>query len=270
MSESDINIIIKTINNENHNIMINSSSSISSLKSLIRNSTSIEEERQRLIYRGRVLSDESELKDYNIENGHTIHMVARPENFRELQNNANQNTTSTATSTNSTNTNPVNGVADISGILNSLLSRTLPVGTNIASAPTNTNQSSNDRSLEHIRQGLLTLNTLRSTMPQVITEQISEDVGANLKENEPLVTANNDTSHCKSDYQSDTNSLEDELVNKCTENDTTGMAEHNFLDRKFYIGQWVDVKDTVSQWLEATVMRIDDVEQKAFIHYNGW
>ena len=40
--------------------------------------------------------------------------------------------------------------------------------------------------------------------------------------------------------------------------------------RQYFVGQWVDVKDTVSQWLEATVMMIDEPGQRVFIHYNGW
>jgi hypothetical protein len=40
--------------------------------------------------------------------------------------------------------------------------------------------------------------------------------------------------------------------------------------RLFFVGQWVDVKDTVSQWLEATVMAVDLIEQRVFVHYNGW
>ena len=39
-------------------------------------------------------------------------------------------------------------------------------------------------------------------------------------------------------------------------------------DRKFIKGQWVDVKDTIDQWLEAQV--IDVQEDKVYIHYNGW
>ena len=34
------------------------------------------------------------------------------------------------------------------------------------------------------------------------------------------------------------------------------------------VGQWVDVKDTINQWLEAQVVEIRD--NKAYIHYNGW
>jgi len=37
---------------------------------------------------------------------------------------------------------------------------------------------------------------------------------------------------------------------------------------KFFVGQWVDVKDTIDQWLEAQIAKISD--SKAFIHYNGW
>ena len=33
-------------------------------------------------------------------------------------------------------------------------------------------------------------------------------------------------------------------------------------------GQWVDVKDTINEWLEAQVIDVKD--NKAFIHYNGW
>jgi hypothetical protein len=40
--------------------------------------------------------------------------------------------------------------------------------------------------------------------------------------------------------------------------------------RQYYLGQWLDVKDTVNQWLEATVMRIDNVARRIFVHYNGW
>ena len=31
---------------------------------------------------------------------------------------------------------------------------------------------------------------------------------------------------------------------------------------------WVDVKDTIDQWLEAQIINIAD--DKIFIHYNGW
>ena len=51
-----------------------------------------------------------------------------------------------------------------------------------------------------------------------------------------------------------------------------------FHKRKLFLGQWVDVQDTIDQWvlfypynfiqLEAQVM--DEKDGKVFIHYNGW
>ena len=41
-------------------------------------------------------------------------------------------------------------------------------------------------------------------------------------------------------------------------------------DVQFFVGQWLDVKDTVAQWLEATVMEVDTEQRRLYIHYNGW
>jgi hypothetical protein len=49
---------------------------------------------------------------------------------------------------------------------------------------------------------------------------------------------------------------------------TTGFYPFNFGKRKFELGQWLDVKDTIDQWLEAEVIEIRESEIK--IHYNGW
>lgn len=38
--------------------------------------------------------------------------------------------------------------------------------------------------------------------------------------------------------------------------------------RYFSVGQWVDVLDTVDQWLEATILRIRG--EYVYVHYNGW
>eukprot|EP01035_Chromulina_nebulosa_P017040 gene17040-22549_t len=36
------------------------------------------------------------------------------------------------------------------------------------------------------------------------------------------------------------------------------------------MGQWVDVKDTVNQWLESTIIDINEDRRQVYIHYNGW
>ena len=42
----------------------------------------------------------------------------------------------------------------------------------------------------------------------------------------------------------------------------------DFSKSSYEIGEWVDVKDTINQWLEAQVLKVQN--NKAFVHYNGW
>jgi RNA binding activity-knot of a chromodomain len=42
----------------------------------------------------------------------------------------------------------------------------------------------------------------------------------------------------------------------------------DFSRRQLKIGQWIDVKDTIDQWLEAEVINVRGDE--VYVHYNGW
>ena len=42
----------------------------------------------------------------------------------------------------------------------------------------------------------------------------------------------------------------------------------DFNKSSYEVGEWVDVKDTINQWLEAQVMKVKN--NKAYVHYNGW
>jgi hypothetical protein len=48
----------------------------------------------------------------------------------------------------------------------------------------------------------------------------------------------------------------------------TNCKQFEFKNREFRVGQWIDAKDTIDQWLEAQVLRLR--ENAVFIHYNGW
>lgn len=48
------------------------------------------------------------------------------------------------------------------------------------------------------------------------------------------------------------------------------IRSSNNPSRKYFVGQWLDVRDTVNQWLEATIMIVDNDQERLFIHYNGW
>ena len=42
----------------------------------------------------------------------------------------------------------------------------------------------------------------------------------------------------------------------------------DFSKSTYEVGEWVDVKDTINQWLEAQVIKVQN--DKAYVHYNGW
>ena len=44
----------------------------------------------------------------------------------------------------------------------------------------------------------------------------------------------------------------------------------DFSKSEYELGEWVDAKDTIEQWLEAQIIQIDKENRRAYIHYNGW
>lgn len=207
---------MKTTNSTDFQLSVSSSTTVDRLKEQIFEVTSITEDRQRLIFRGQVLESDRSLSHYSIENGHAIHMVARPENFREIQSSSYVNTNS--------------------------VPPPLPSASGSSTAPSRTNDILNvnqsNTNLEHIRQGLQTLNTLFSVMAS--TTNSSNDIDSLSSPNETSV-----------------------------ENSEIPQRE-NARNIQFYVGQWIDAKDTVNQWLEATILRINEENNTILIHYNGW
>ena len=59
-----------------------------------------------------------------------------------------------------------------------------------------------------------------------------------------------------------------EEMKKTEANPDNSMDWFDFSKRELKIGQWVDVKDTINQWLEAQI--VDVRNNKAYVHYNGW
>lgn len=189
-------------------------------------------DRQRLIYRGQVLQDENTLHHYSIESGHTIHMVARPIGGTPISSpSAEQDDTADSGAQSEHTDQGIAGTDPLMALLGPLsgaggLAELLQGNRRAMEAVTPT---WNAQSLEHIRQSMLTLHTLRASMPPSAFLPSGFD-------SEPLGNSEREESFPK----------------------------------VFYTGQWIDVKDTVNQWLEATVMQVDSLEKKIFVHYNGW
>ncbi len=262
MEEEDtINVVIKTINNDVYNIPVTNSTPIHQLKDAIRESTTIEIDRQRLIYRGKVLTDESFVRDYNIEDGHTVHMVARPANYREIQQSVNSPPQSRpVTETPPSRTAAHNLFASMLSAAsasrtndeindNSASNISQPSSTTPATANAATAAVPAEPNLEYLRQGLLTMHTLFSTIDTV---------------NIPSPSTRTAESKTEDSTRESKPSANDSSISS---NVTTSPLPS---ERRFFVGQWLDVKDTVSQWLEATILDIDDNNRRIFVHYNGW
>ncbi|ETV69356.1 hypothetical protein, variant [Aphanomyces astaci] len=254
-------IRIKTLNDHTFSLTVPRAISIRDLKTTLQGTTSVPPQRQRLIYRGKLLRDGDLLSAYNVEDGHMVHMVARPERAQQQQQ---QQPTSPPSS--SLLLAPLHDTAEL---LQSRLARLdastasslatmrqrlgAAVDSGFSSMPPPSSQVHHDRlqflrsrygnphdasplasepeseastapvlpSVEHIRQGLMTVQSMLS-----LPATSSRDDGLSPASAAPIRR------------------------------------------RQFFIGQWLDVKDTVNQWLEGTVLDLN--VHQVYVHYHGW
>ena len=72
---SAISVNIKCSNNDKATITVELTSTVLDMKQLISDSLNVPASQQRLIYKGRVMKDELTVEFYQIQDGHTVHMV---------------------------------------------------------------------------------------------------------------------------------------------------------------------------------------------------
>ncbi|KAI9909544.1 hypothetical protein PsorP6_014482 [Peronosclerospora sorghi] len=183
-----LHLRLKTLDERVFEIVATLSMSVVDFRVKVASITSVAVARQRLIYRGKLLKDGTLLRAYDLKDGHTVHLVAKPL-MEEAE---------------TSRRRPIDGPAWNLANLRSALRRT----------EQSSGGSDVPLDLEPLSQGIVTMRTVLSTAP-------SE-----------------------------------------AQRTTEGTA------RQFFVGQWLDVKDTVNQWLESTVMDIAD--GKILVHYHGW
>ncbi|RLN31289.1 hypothetical protein BBJ28_00018843 [Nothophytophthora sp. Chile5] len=352
LSDDSLHLRLKMLDERIFEVLAASSMSVADFRAKVALVTAIPAPRQRLIYRGKLMKDGVALAAYDVQDGHTVHLVAKPAPS------ATSTATPTATSTTSTSTThdaaghgrerlrsllssmdeldegggnlaelsdvtgarhgrrvirrmPVQtrrrtpGQGDPTGdawnlaVLREALSNGSTGGSGDSTAATTTTRRSQplpmlrelldemnespqeaaagmglsthlDRTgrsafpggrpagntspavdLEPITQGILTVRTVLSTAALEPTGQEAEDGGSV----PPLQQGQGETT------------VLDEQEQVEVQRASTPRGVHRG-HRQFFVGQWLDVKDTVNQWLESTVMDIAD--GKVLVHYHGW
>ncbi|OQS04498.1 ubiquitin family protein [Thraustotheca clavata] len=83
----NIDLNVKTLDHRVFRVNLLASSSVPQLKRKIEAETGVVCDRQRLIFRGKVLKNENDLAFYALEDGHTLHLVIRPLEAEETSGN---------------------------------------------------------------------------------------------------------------------------------------------------------------------------------------
>lgn len=76
-SDSTVQLNIKTLDSQMYSFRVDKNMLVSAFKEKIAGEIGVPVGQQRLIFRGKVLKDEHLLSEYQVENGHTLHLVAR-------------------------------------------------------------------------------------------------------------------------------------------------------------------------------------------------
>jgi len=223
--------------------------------------------------RGAVLSNESSVGSYHIESGHTLHMVAKPIDYLERQERAlgprnsrpNDVVSSSANESTPTGSDAAgNNQSSSPGLrLNFPEAQLRSTG-----APLSTN---NDRSFASLSDAIF-----QSILSDRRSNDNSTSVSTNLASNSSLHTAEN-FEHIRQGILS-LQSVHHTILSRNSNVDASRTSGEAFNSDegltasrvRYSLGQWVDVKDTVNQWLEATIMALDESAGRVFVHYNGW
>ena len=119
MSSSTILIKFKTISSGIYELNVLPNISINELKDELFKLTNIDINRQRIIFRGKVLKDDTNLNDYNINNNDMLHLIIKPE--QNTQSNDNNNEQPTLNSNGQpTNVSNNNMGVDLSSMVNNV------------------------------------------------------------------------------------------------------------------------------------------------------
>ena len=218
-----------------------------------------------MIFRGHLLEDSKLITDSKIEDKNVVHLIARMEGTNPPTNNNNEN-------------RPINESS-----FYTIFRRAPFFGPLIAFRDLSSNRINNEReSISPLENGIFGRSSLRiisstysnigrnielAPQPTINSDEIRETIAQNLLEVQNMIEYGN--------YNEFNEENEDEknFGNNKKEKDKEKNYNMNCFDlnkRVLAKGQWVDVKDTVDQWLDAQVIEVSDDNKMVKIHYNHW
>ena len=218
-----------------------------------------------MIFRGHLLEDSKLIEENKIEDKNVVHLIARMEGTNQQTNIINENRP-----TNESN-------------IYTFFRRAPFFGPLIAFRDLSSTRITNEReSIPPSENGIFGRSSLRiisstysnigrnielAPQPTINSDEIRETIAQNLLEVQNMI-----------DYGNYNEFNEENEIDK---NNSNNNKEKNFeedfnmncfdLNKRILTkGQWVDVKDTVDQWLDAQVIEVSDDNKMAKIHYNHW
>ena len=281
--EDDGHIFVKvlTMDRNTYEFRVTKDMGVKDFKERVQEVSNIVVSRQRLIFRGKMLKDQDTLDMYQIENGHVLQLCARPLTAPSpTQSNSGESSDPIAGDSTTDNNRPV--------VIATQLGSALSGGGGVPLSRLRGEFARPESArMEHVWQGLLTLNTLMSTMtistPPDTTldwegcpsspntsedDEEDEETDADAADEVGELQQTRLASELASAFDENTNETEDAPSSSVSNTEDTKQGATSSENRKFFVGQWLDVKDTVNQWLEATILRMS--RTRLYIHYNGW
>ena len=115
-------------------------------------------------------------------------------------------------------------------------------------------------------------NSEYAPQPTINSDEIRETIAQNLLEVQNIIDYGN-YNEFKEKNKDENEKIKTEEKEKEEKEEKEELYDMNCFDlnkRILYKGQWVDVKDTVEQWLDAQVIEVSEDNKMVKIHYNHW
>jgi hypothetical protein len=111
-------------------------------------------------------------------------------------------------------------------------------------------------------------NSEYAPQPTINSDEIRETIAQNILEVQNIIDFGN-----YNEFKENNNEENEKMKIEEKKEEKEEIYDMNCFDlnkRILYKGQWVDVKDTVEQWLDAQVIEVSEDNKMVKIHYNHW